>query len=924
MPRSVLSLNQKLILHLSEIDRHSGDPEVPLGMSQEGMAQRMDTGVHAVSRTLSSMVKEGLVSEKLAHVMGAPRRRKAYFLTEMGRKIAHSLMSDLMARRVVFEHEGRAQEMSLEDAIRRISSARGMTPSLLDVVELASANDVIRTEMFPKSAAAKACGPEFVERSQGRPRVESFFGREAERKSIMGWLDSPDVSAIQVWGIPGIGKSALASKLFDELSGRRSIFWYSFRDWDTEWSFLSALTDFLVAVGRGNTAAAFRNGSSHAELFVPLVNDLSGCGAVMFLDDVQKCSRQVSSLLSMLTEAARASKSSKILLMSRTVLGFFSNAIQGNMAVELTGLDRDSAWHLAQSMNSPDSVRVVDESHGHPLLLTLMARGGAGQAKGDVISFIEREVYSAISEKERGALEMLSVFRHPVPVAAIPDADYVVMTGLRQRALVVEEGDGIWTHDLLREFFSSHLSAKVKRDHHLQAAAYCDRNPAVEWKLEAFYHFVEAEAWPEALRTVIARASELADDFPEETLALVSRIPEGLSSQRETAEMLFLRGQLREQLGSEDAALADFEKSVSLLQGNEDRARRAFVLEAQARLRSEIRRWSEALADHQKALRIHEVSKDKAGQIREWASIGGVYRRKRDFLKARDAYAKALSLATVEEDRHAEAACLNNIGLLDRDEGRLRDAEVRLRESVRLAHAIKDHAGEARGLENLAELFRTEMRFYEMTELLQESSASFMRAGEIGECKRVLAISAEALGERGKHSEGVRIAEAALANPEMRKRKGLFQRSPGFDSGDLMLSETLIWLHLAAKDVRKAQKELPRFTRMAEYIDDVEPLARGKLLQAIVQEEAGDFGSSAKSLEEAESILRTAASNEGLIAVQMRMGALEEKRGILAEAVRHYQEAMRRAEMTGNGPAEALARESLDSVVARLGAGPGK
>jgi tetratricopeptide (TPR) repeat protein len=635
---------------------------------------------------------------------------------------------------------------------------------------------------------------------------------------------------------------------------------------------------------------------------------------VMFLDDIQKCSRQVNSFLSMVTEAARVSKSSKMVLLSRTIPGFFSNALKGNIAVELTGLDRDSAWHMAQSMNAKDSVQIVDESHGHPLLLILMARSGPGQSKGDVISFIEREVYSAVSEKERKVLEMLSVFRHPVPVDAIPESDYTIIAGLRKRALVVEQEDGIWIHDLLKDFFSSHLSAQARKEYHSLAAAYCDRNQGAEWKLETLYHLVEGNSWADTRRIAIANASELASDFPEETLALITGIPPDSGSHVENAEILFIRGQLHEELGQEETALADLEESLSLLGSEDEVAKRALVLEAQARLRSEVKRWSEALSDHQKALHIYESSNDRQGQTREWMNIGGVLRKKGDFARAREAYMKALSLSSLDEDRLAEAACLNNLGLLDRDEGRLRDAEARLRESVRLAHAVKDPSGEARGLENLAELLRVEFRLTEMTDMLLESSEAFRRAGEIEEYKRLQARCAETLGEQGKQARGIQLAEEALENPDIRKRKGLFQKSPRFDSGDLALSEALIDLHRSSHDMKRAQKEAIRFMEMAESLGDKGAIARGRLLQAMLREDLGEIDSSAESLDEAERLLKEIGNSDGLIAVHMRMGALEEKRGDVASAARHYKEAMTQAERVDNAFARTLARERLASV----------
>ena len=918
MARLQLSLNERLLIHLWEMERHKDEADLPVGVSQEGISQRLGTGVHTISRLLSTMVGEGTVSERLAHVRGAQKRRKVYFLTPAGLNAVQSLRIDISSRKIVLEHQGKAQELTFEEAMRRIGVITGAAPGFLEMVELASAVDAIRTDSLPRHEPPSKSGPEFLEWSQGRPKVESFFGREPERKMLQEMLDGAGASIVLIWGMPGIGKSTLASKVFDELSGRRMLFWYSFREWDTESSFLSSLSEFMTSASRGAAAAAVRRGAAPAELFMPLVTDLSSCRAVLFLDDIQKCSRQVFSVLSMATEAVRSSGSSKAVLISRSVPGFFSTVASGNTALELAGLDRDSAWRMAQSMSARDALRVVDESRGHPLLLTLMSRGGPGATKGDVSSFIEREIYSTITEDERTVLEALSMFRHPVPMDALPDIDNSVVMGLKNRALVVEQEGGIWVHDLLREFFSSHLGPEARKSHHLLAAAYCDKNPAAEWKLEALYHLVGAEAWAESRRVALANAAELAADFPEETLALITRIPtDDAVSHRENAELMFMRGQLHEQVGKEETALADFERSLSLLESEEDVPKRALVLEAQARLQSEVRRWSEALSDHEKALHIYEKAGDSAGQTREWLSIGGVLRRKGDLAKARKAYETALALATKHEDRPSEAACLNNIGLLDRDEGRLRDAEAKLKESVRLAHAVKDSSGEARGLENLAELYRIELRASEMTSLLRESSEAFRRAGEIQEFKRLQAASAEAMGEQGYKPEAIRLVLNALENPDVRKPKGLFQRSPRFDQGDLALSESLIGLLRSSNEPKRAQRELVRFYEIAASIGDKEAVARGRLLRAMVHEDLGELDLAAESLREAEEILRSAGSSDGLIAVHMRRGALEARRGDVKTAADHYREAARQAEKTGNEFGRVLAIERLEGLKKR-------
>jgi tetratricopeptide (TPR) repeat protein/DNA-binding MarR family transcriptional regulator len=918
MARLVVSQNERLLLHLSELDKHRDDAEVPLAASQEGIAQELQIQVHNASRALSSLQEEGLVFDRLAHVRGAPRRRRAYFLTEKGRQVAQTIRADIAKRKVVLEHAGKVQELPLEEAVRKVALLCGVSLTVLEMVDLARSSDIVRTEGMSRKSATFAA-PEFVERSHGRPKVDAFFGRDSERKALSDALVGSEVSAILVWGMPGIGKSTLASKLFDEMSGRKSMFWYSIREWDTDASLLSALTEFLASAGRSEASRAVKRGSPLSDMYVPMFGDLAGSGLVLFFDDVHKASKQVSTVLSVILEAVKASRSGKIILLSRSIPSFFSRTAQGNIGMEVTGLDRDSARRMAQSMSAKDAARVVDESHGHPLLLNLMARGGVGNSKGDVIAFVEREVYSTLPAHERELLELLSVFRHPVTLEAVREVDYNDVAKLRHRALIVEQQDGIWTHDLLREFFSSRLSSARKTALHRIGAEYCEGHTGVEWKLETLYHHVEAGDWSAARRVAVSNAMELAKEFPEETLAFTSRIPKDNASPREYAELLFLRGQMNESLGRQEAALVDFEESILLLSGEEYAEKRALVLEAIAKLQSKIERWSDSLAGHEKALRIYEKSNDREGQGREWMNIGGVHRKRHDFAKARSAYDEALSFAAKAEDRPLQAACLNNLALLDWDEGDLLDAEMKFKESVRLAHAVKDHGGEARGLENLASLYKAQLKLGEMTTVLMESSEAFRRAGEVVEFKRLQAACAAALGDQRRYSEGIEVCQNALERPDLRRSRGLFQKSPRFDSGDVALSSALVDLLRASGDHKMAQKELARYNAIADAMGDQSAKAKGSLMQALLLEDLGNLDDAIKSLSEAEGLLRGAGNSEGLIAVHMRWGIVEEKRGNVEGAARHYEAAARHAELSGNKYAYALALENNQSVKSGTG-----
>jgi len=916
MPRLVLSQNERILLHLFELDRYKDEVDVPMVACQEGIADKLGTQVFNASRALSSLESEGLVLDRLAHVRGAPKRRRAYFLTEKGRAAARSIRSDVGKRIVVIEHAGKSQELPVEDAVRRLTSVLGRPVSLFEIVELGREFETILSSALAGTSQPVSASREFAVMAHGRPKVESFFGRESELRLLEDSIAGKDVATILLWGMPGIGKSTLASRLYENLSGRRSMFWYSFREWDTEGSFLFSLVDFLSAAGRNSASAAFRRGAARAELYLPLLNDLADSGLVLFLDDVQKPAKDVTSVVQILVEAAKSSGGSKVILISRTVPPFFSRTAPGDLTIELAGLDRDSAWRLAQSLNVKDGVRLIEESHGHPLLLNLMARRGVGQAKGDVVSFIEREIQSSLSSDEMRVLELLSVFRHPVAVDALKIANYEVIAGLRNKALVVEQEEGIWTHDLLREFFVSHMTSEVKSSLHHVAAEYCERQEGIEWSLEALYHWANTGEWRSATRVAAARAVELEKEFPRETHALLSRVDLKKLAPREGAELAFIRGQIGESLGMREAALADLETSLLLL-GETDPAKRALVLGELATLQSQSQRWNESLSTHQNALRIYERSGDREGQIREWMNIGGVHRKKGDHAGARDAYDKALSLSTKSEDRQSQAACLNNIALLEWDQAKFGDSELRMKESVMLAHAVKDNDGEAHGLENLANLYRTTGRLADAANVLLESAEAFKRAGDVSESKRLHAASAEVLGMLGRYSQGIDLCEKTLLRADLRRSRGLFQKSPGYDAGDVALSSVLVELFRASGDLKRAQKELTRYDTIAASMDDHMLRARGRLMLAIIQEDSGNLEGSAKSLSEAEAILRTVGSHEGLIAVHMRAGVISEKLGDESGALRHYEEAARHAEMCGDKRALELAKENIKSMQVR-------
>lgn len=913
MARLQVSQNERLLLHLLEMDDYREESEVPIGASQEGIAQRLGVQIHSASRALSALESEGLVLDRLARVRGAPKRRRAYFLTYKGHKSANRVKDGLLGTRVVYEEKGKAEEMPFGESVRRLQAHIGHLPSFFDAVSVAKDVEVIRADELARQFVSPETRERFYETSTGRPKITAFFGREREMKVLTKFIEG-EGAIMLIWGIPGIGKTSLASKAFDQLSGRRHLFWYSFHAWDTEGHFLSVLSAFLESVGRDKTAKEVMRAAGTGDVFAPLVNGLTSLKAVLFFDDVHKVSDRLALTLSVLLEAVRASDSCKAVLMSREMPSYFSRTAEGNLVVELAGLDDVSARMLAESRMATDPASAVDASRGHPLLLNLMSSGGLEGSKGDVISFIDREVSLSLSPEERNTIELLSIFRHPVPPEAVLTDGDETLVSLKDKGLILEQEQGIWTHEVLRDFFVSRLGSAAKSALHARAARYCESRTGADWRLESLHHFVQAGDFESSARIAVSSTQELVKEFPHETLSLLWQAIGAQGRDASSAELLFLMGQLSEVVGDDSAAADYYDSCLKMLPGEEGSAERAMVLEAIGKLKTRIEQWTESFAAHEKALEIYEKKGDKPGQIREWLNLAGAHRRRAHFQESRDAYSKALSVASTAEDRVAQAACLNNLAMLDWDEGRLKEAEARLKESIRLSHAVRNPAGEARALENLAALLGAQARMSEMTELLLESAEAFKRSEEIEEHKRTIAACAESMGAQGNADAGIALCRDTIADPESRRRSGILHRAPRFDQGDAALSLTLVGLLRKSGDLRTAEAEVNRLYSIAKSLDDPALRAKAKVELALVRESAGDLEGAMGYLAEAEEVVRSSGDKAGLVAVHMLMGNLEEKKGDYKAAERRYRDAAIQAELTGDGPALDTALKNLSAL----------
>ncbi len=86
-----LTVGKRIIVRLSRFSKHQDDYSCPPGTTQEGLAASLGISKQHAGNELRKLMKKGLASMRSAHINGADRKMKAYFLTLAGEREADAV-----------------------------------------------------------------------------------------------------------------------------------------------------------------------------------------------------------------------------------------------------------------------------------------------------------------------------------------------------------------------------------------------------------------------------------------------------------------------------------------------------------------------------------------------------------------------------------------------------------------------------------------------------------------------------------------------------------------------------------------------------------------------------------------------------------------------------------------------------------------
>ncbi len=616
-----LTAKERILLHLLDYVRFREALEVPPAMTQEGLASAAWIELRHLSQYLRPLLRDELVRERTCHVQGIRQRRKVYDLTEAGQHAAYRLRDRVKSEPV----RVRDSEGTRDEPVAKVLESAGGKVSLLELVHRAAGPGPIDLEAFVVPAPVP-----FVERLSEAPRLDRFVGRRRELDALVA-DEGPRLFVVR--GVAGIGKSSVAARACELLHGQRNLFWHTLRPWDTRISVLTALGEFLSSVGKPGLRAVVARGEASQAADV-LREDLPGTRSFLVFDDAHEAAEEVLPLFRFLKDAIADAPDVRAVLLSRRALAFYDRrdvALRGLVKeIDLGGLpSEDIAAFLAPDLDAAVGNLGI-QLGGHPLFLQLVRSaspaGRPQHAVRDMRRFLEEEVYSGLQEPERRALKLASLYRVPIPEAALladAEASHDVILSLMNRSLLRSVGgEAFEAHDSIRAVFAELLAPSERERlgtfaaHQLltlasHALGTGDFLAAVGYISNAMLLVADPGARA-GLYEALGDAHEGLGDLPASLTAYKEAMkrlkePEARARlHRKSAEALRIRGDV-------GAAGTEVEKGLALL-GDRLCAERGWLDLVQATVSSWQEHWDDAYDRGNDALQVFRAFGDRKGE----------------------------------------------------------------------------------------------------------------------------------------------------------------------------------------------------------------------------------------------------------------------------------------------------------------------
>jgi len=342
------------------------------------------------------------------------------------------------------------------------------------------------------------------------PDVPSFYGRQREMTTLAQWVVQERCRVVSVLGLGGIGKSALATRVMQQVASHfEVVLWRSLRDAPTCETLLDDCLQVLApeVLGDGSVSLERR--------FSLLRECVRRSRVLLVLDNLETLLLEGQSMghlrpgyegyARLLRQMTATEHQSCLLLTSREKPGELV-PLEGNRepvrTLRLARLDADACQQLLADKgvagSAADQTRLIEAYVGNPLALNLIAQTIVDLFAGEIAPFLQQgevvfggvrklldEQYARLADLEQMVLHWLAMVREPVTLGELrallvmprPSGELLeAFDRLRQRSLI-EHGQhpGSFTlQSVVLEYVTTRLGGE-RRD---RAGRACALDPA--------------------------------------------------------------------------------------------------------------------------------------------------------------------------------------------------------------------------------------------------------------------------------------------------------------------------------------------------------------------------------------------------------------------------------------------------------------
>lgn len=315
-----------------------------------------------------------------------------------------------------------------------------------------------------------------------------FYGRTDELEAVKNWIVTDRCRLLGVFGMGGIGKTAFATKLAEQVQSEFTLIsWRSLRNAPTVETMLSELVSFLTAQAIASLPQDFDR------LLAMFIQTLKQSRCLIVLDNVESILRSgettgqysegYEGYGELFRQVGQVRHQSCLILTSREKPNDVLPPDSSDRLVrslQLTGLKEEARQMFREELAiAPETRQLIDFYCGNPLALTVVSRSIYSMFDGNVQEFLDQEAnvfgdirslidqqYSRLSDLEQQVMYWLAIEREPITTDNLRQ-DIVPMVSksqilesvisLRWRSLIEKNASSFTQQPVVMEYMTDRI-----------------------------------------------------------------------------------------------------------------------------------------------------------------------------------------------------------------------------------------------------------------------------------------------------------------------------------------------------------------------------------------------------------------------------------------------------------------------------------